>query len=66
MVMVALVLVDLVIVSGFPHFCLPLLPLLRLQNLYVLNEHLGIALWLLISLLLFLLIGLLPLLLLFL
>ena len=42
---VALVLVDLVVVSGFPH-----LLLLRLQNLYVPNEHLCIALRLLPSL----------------
>ena len=44
---VALVLVDLVFMFGFPHLCLPLLPLLRLQNLYVPNEHLCITLRLL-------------------
>ena len=61
---VALVLVDLVVVFGFPHLCLPLAPLLRLQNLYVPNEHLCITLRLLPPLPL--LIGLLLLLLLFL
>ena len=41
---VVLVLVDLVIVFGFPHLFLPLLPLLQLQNSYVSNERLCIAL----------------------
>ena len=41
---VAFVLVDLVIMFGFPHLCLSLLALLRLQNSYPLNERLCIAL----------------------
>ena len=61
---VALVLVDQVVVSGFLHLCLLLLPLLRLQNLYVQNKDLCITLRLLPPLPL--LIGLLLLLLLFL
>ena len=35
-----MVLVDLVVVSGFPHLCLTLLPLLPFHNLYVPNERL--------------------------
>ena len=40
----ALILVDVVIVFGFPYPCLSLLTLLGLQNSYLPNERLFIAL----------------------